>query len=479
MIFIIHTIKIIFLCLALFLLPQEALAEELPNNLKTFLKKKYPGIVFKIDNSIVIKNKILLPLIPLTKNTVKEVSIIYKIDDTNDKDVPKLLLFSNNWVFIKLIKQKDNSLSFLKTEEISPNYKNLILQGKLPGDLVVPKDLIIEDTFKSIIGTLPIQVKKLSPINSPSLALKDTDGTLYLTSPDTGKIVYADFKNLSMTQIIQTNGAPLEIAFDKTNKILYAIDFAKDKFYSIQQDKNSILSTIDLESMSSPMHIELSEDGSLIYILQSLSNELAIYKPNDISPMSKTKLPANPVSFVIIKELGQVIITLPNENKVIVLNLTDLSKFGEVVIEGGPEKLALDKTNQKLYITSRYSNIVSIYDLITKKIINTINVGETPTAITLHPDGKTLYVANGKSNTISIVNLSDFQVIETISLPIESQFPGDLKITANGKWLIVTSETTNIIPIIDLISKTVFAKLDVGATTHNICLVEKNSDVNK
>ncbi len=465
-----NTNKIIFFFLIILLFCPKVMAGELPNDLKKFLKKKYPNIVFKIDNSITIKDKTLLPLIPPSLKSTKTITIDYSILDSSDKDVPKLLLFSNGWVYVKVIKQKDNTQSILKIDEISQKYKEQILKTKLPSDLVIPKDLIIDEGFKNVVNDLPIQIKKQEAGDTKQGEIKGLNGILYLTSSDTGKILYLDLKSISMIQSVQVQGSPLDIDYDKTNKLFYIVDFAKDKLYTLKPNENTISSTFDLPSMSSPTDIELSEDGSLIYVLESLSNELAVYKTNDKTQLLMTKLP-NPTSFAVIKEYGLVAVTSANTNKLIFLNLNDLSKAHEEIIEGNPEKVVFDKINKLLYITSRNSNTISIFDLATKTMKNTIPVGETPIAIALHPSSKTIYVSNGKSNNISVIDLTTFQVIDTITLPIESQFPGDIKITPDGKFLIATSETTNTIPIIDLTSKQVIGKLDIGATTHKMYLV--------
>ena len=72
-------------------------------------------------------------------------------------------------------------------------------------------------------GVLPSYCKEIKSLN--------TDGILYLTSPDTGEIIYVDLNDLSMINHIQTTGAPWEITSDKTNMILLVTDFAKDKIY--------------------------------------------------------------------------------------------------------------------------------------------------------------------------------------------------------------------------------------------------------
>ena len=90
-------------------------------------------------------------------------------------------------------------------------------------------------------------------------------------------------------------------------------------------------------------------------------------------------------------------------------------------------------------------------------------------------------VGNGKSSSISIIDLISKKTTGTIKLPIETQFPGDIKITSDGMWLIVTSETTNKISIIDLKTNEIALKLDVDATTHSAYVINEglNFETNK
>lgn len=473
---------LIFLSLNLKVYSTETFNEtSLPNDLKDFLKNKFPGITFKIDNSFLINNETFLPLIPQFTKPVIKTEIVYLIPE---KNTPKLFLFSNDWFFVKLLKNKDGSQTIIDLSEIHEKYKEKFLKSKFPSDLVVPKNFTLKKELASLTGELQVQIidgDKISPNSEsarpsarggPAFGGQDLTGTLYLTSPDTGKIIYLDLSNLSMINQIQTIGAPWEIAFDKANKIIFVTDFAKDQIHLLKIKESQIFKSFELTLMSSPREIQLSDDGSVAYFIENLANDFTAYKTNEGKVFLKTILPPNPVSFTFLKEAELVAITCPSTNSLVFLNTKDFNIVNQIMIDGGPEKIIFDTTHNNLFIANRNGNNIAVVDISTKKIKNTIQVGETPTALALHPMGKWLYVGNGKSNTISIIDTETYQIKDIIPLPNETQFPGDLEVTQDGKYLIVTSETTSKISIIDLATKKVAVKLDVGVTTHAALILE-------
>ena len=459
----------LFLCLSF-----PAYAIDMPGSLKTFLKSKYPSIIFKIDNSFVVKNEMFLPLILTTDKDIKpplsgKIEIIYDVPDKTNKDLPRLIWFSNNWVYIKLIKQNDGSQTILDLNEINSEYKQRFLKTRFPGDLVIPKGLTLKENISDIAGELPIKILK----QEKKLPLS---GLLYLTSPDTGKIIYLELNDLSMIHEIQTMGAPWEISFNKEGKTLYVTDFAKDKIYELKPNDSSILKTIELSSMSSPVDIKVSNDGSLAYVLEALSSDFAVYQTIDSKLFSKTKLPPNPNSFAFLNKAMLIAVTSPSTNTLTFLSLENFAHKHQLMISGSPEKILSDTLGKNLYVANRSGNSVSVIDTTTMKITNTIEVGEAPTSLALSKDSKWLYVTSGKSNTISIIDTEISMVTDTISLPIETQFPGDIELSGDNMWLFVTSETTGTISVIDLTLKNIALKLDVGVPTHTALLVDRESE---
>ena len=162
-----------------------------------------------------------------------------------------------------------------------------------------------------------------------------------------------------------------------------------------------------------------------------------------------------------------------NINQLVLLNTKDFVQSGIIMLENGPEKIIAYETDNTFFISSRNGTIVYEIDPVNKMIKKSIELFEMPTSLALHPKKKLLYVGSSKSDIITIVDTESGSIIRTIKLPIETQFPSDLEITKDGKWLIVTSESTNTISIIDLVKENVAVKLNVKATTHAAVIVEE------
>ncbi len=454
---------LVFSCICLV-----AFASEPSSGLKKLLKNKFPSIDFKIDHSFVVKEDIFLPLIP---NTIKNVKKIELLDMIPDDKNPKLLLFSNDWMYVKVLKNLDGKQTIIDLQDVPAKYKELFLMSQFPEDLVVPKGLTIKKELAELVGDLPISI--IEEQKPDSHEIKDLNGFLYLTSPDTGKIIYIDLSNLSKINHIQTDGTPWNIAYDGINEMFFITDFAKDFIYEVKPMEQAISKKISLASMSGPKDIGLSNDSSTVYVVESLGNNFAVYSIQGDKYSVKTKLPINSTNLSVLKNTSFIAVSCPNENKIVLLNKNDYSLLEQIMIEGGPENLVSSGDGMIIFTVNRNSNSVSVIDVESKKIKATFQVEDTPVSIALHPNEKFLYIGNGKSNSISIIDLTLKKTIGTIELPAETQFPGNIKITNDGKWLIATSETTNKISIIDLSKNEIALKLDVGATTHSAYLINK------
>jgi len=332
--------------------------------------------------------------------------------------------------------------------------------------------------MKKIIGLISIIfILFFLPLNAHSADTKKYQfpGILFLTSPDSGKIIYVDLMDLTMVYNTPTKGTPFEIAYN--NKTLYISDFAKNKIYELMTFNPLINTSIlkfnefQLPTMSNPVLVKFFDDK--MYVLNSLSNDISVFLlPSKEHLYSAGPLP-NPIAFIFLKKTNQLAITCPSTNTLVLLNDNNFSKRKDIKIEGSPEKIVSSIDGEHAYITLRNKKAILKFNHVLGKEINEIPVGDTPVSLVESYDGKYLYVANGKSNDISIVDLSKNKVIDTINLPIETQFPGQIVLTKDGKWLIVPSETTNTVSFIDLNSKSVTVKLDVGATTHGSLIVDR------
>lgn len=455
----------------------------LSDGVKEFFKKKYPNVEFKIDNSFTVGDVIYLPLIPEKITEQKKIEIVTLVHDKNQEDFPRLIQLSNKLIFVKLLNVNDEKSTILDIELLPEAIKNDLLKTKFPSDLVVPKDFFLNKELASLKKDLNIDERVSAPIveamelqtesikkDEPVVISKTTtyklpEGLLYFTSPDSGKIAFFDLADDSMIGFIQTQGIPWAITPYKGG-ILLVSDFSKNLIYKIEFGKSEILDSINLSDISNLADIEVSEDCSLIYALDSISSQFIVYKADDLKTIVKTKLPVNPTRFLVLRELNYIVVLSPNANSITFLNSNDFSIVNKIKIESNPEAAVFNSKNRMLYVAKRTGKALSVINISTFKEVASIEVDDTPIALAVNSSGKTLYVASGKTNTINVIDTETNKVIDTILLSPETEFPGDIKIVNDDRTLIVTSETTNTVSIFDLATQEVIKKIDLGITTH-------------
>ena len=148
-------LKSILLCL-IFLLTGfvSADATQLPKEMKAFLQtqKKVPTVRF--DGVVVYNSDVTyLPIVPAYPKEVETLSIVKTYPENQSMDsLPDMVLFNNNYALLKVIKIGDGTLSI---REI-PNLPVEVKTGSLPQDIVVPRGMVLPETYANILGDVKV-----------------------------------------------------------------------------------------------------------------------------------------------------------------------------------------------------------------------------------------------------------------------------------------------------------------------------------
>ena len=82
-------------------------------------------------------------------------------------------------------------------------------------------------------------------------------------------------------------------------------------------------------------------------------------------------------------------------------------------------------------------------------MLETLKTSAGPTGLVLNDDESRLFVANAKDNTISVFDLNQHKKLDDIKLPLDVDFPGSLMLLPDRKHILVSSESTDTIGLID------------------------------
>ncbi|MBZ0187313.1 MAG: beta-propeller fold lactonase family protein [Candidatus Obscuribacterales bacterium] len=469
-------IKSFLLLLALyFLCLPAAHATKLPVALKKTIETKFPQVNIRLDGVMETKRGTLF--VPLIPNSTSEKEVV-TLKAVYPQKNPLILEFDNGWFFIKLSKSGEKLLLALP-EHLDQKTIVAIKASHLPGDLIVPLNMGVIASLKSVIGDLDVEVvdkqadseedqdefMNSSASETPVISI---NGNIFITSPATGKIIILD-KDFNKLSELQTDGTPGGMAV--CNDRLFIADQSKNRILIIDPATSKFDGQIDLLASSSPKGVTALGKGKFLYVTEAASNNVTVLEISTRKVLIRTRVRPGP---------GRIEIT-PNGYLLLVLNtqsaeLTFVStlnqrNLGSIAIGQMPSDILVTANSRTAYVSNRLSNTISVIDIGQRKVVRTVKTGEGPTGMALSADQKQLFVANAKDNSISIFNLETFENEKDIRLPLDVEFPGSIMLMPDGKQLIVTSAATDTVGVLNTETRSFDKQPQIGYTSVNVIFV--------
>ena len=427
-----------------------ALATRLPAALKAQIGTHLPQVkLFRLDGSLQTgSGDLYLPLMPPQNFQPGKTAGVEAVFPSEEN--PDLIVFSSGWSFLKVIKEGQHRTLKLP-QGLSEKAKKHILASKFPFDLLVPDAFVLPLSMKSIRGDVSVSI-----IDDLSIAKQATmseapetsgSGVIIATSPNCGKLALLDDKSFKKIDEFPTEGTPCGITY--FGGIVYVADQTKHRILQFDPSKRTFLGQIDLPTKCAPKGVAAFKQGKLLYVSESATNQVAVLELPSGRMILRTKVPAGP---------GRLAVT-PNGNYLLVLNATagvltmvntqNQRMMAAIPIGPAPGFMTVSKDSQFAYVASKGASTVSIVDLSKKSIVHKLSTGKAPTGVALNADETKLFVANAKDNTIWVFDLKTKEKVEEIKLPLDLDFPGEISLMPDGERLLVSSEATDTVGILN------------------------------
>ena len=471
--------KLVLLSLSLFLLlcltQGQALATRLPDPLKKAVQSAFPGteVRIRLDGVLQVgKEDLFVPVIPKDKvDLSSDVQLLSKIPATN----PRVLVFNNKWVFIRLIKEGDK-LIFSLPDGSPEDFKDKLLTGHLPPDLIVPQGMTTSEEYQSLIGELDIEVIKAEKQPEETVEKTETaepiekrDGTVFLTSPATGKIIVMD--GLEKSSELVTDGTPAGMTC--CNGKLYICDQTKNRILVLDPVAKKFLDPIALPPGASPKGIASMARGKFLYVCETAQNYVSVVEIESGKALMRTRVRPGPTK-VAITPSGYMLLVLNGQSgEVTFVSTLNQKAVGFVKVGELPSEVIISKNSKAAFVTNRVSNTVSIIDIANRRVARTLKVGEGPTGIALSPDEQLLFVANAKDNTIVAYKIPDYTKAKDVQLPLDVEFPSKIMFIPGTQKLLVTSAATDTVGVLDTETMEFSEQPRIGCTTDNAIWIDK------
>ncbi len=425
----------------------------MPDDLRATILKQFPLAKIRIDGSFETKTKDLyLLLIP--KDTDKKNNLPLEVEAAfPGKTDPCLLFLSNGWCYIKSQK-RDQWQTVLIPENLPENLRDKLAKLHFVADLIVPVNFALPSSLKALAGEVNIatlgeggDAKAQDSDSAKAPTPKIPHGAIFVLSPGIGKITCLEDDTFKKIAELPTEGTPSDIAYAQGK--VYIADQSKNRVLKLDPRRCQFLGQIDLPKHSAPKGIVALPDGKLFYVSESATSSIAVFEVANDHLLVRTKVLTGP-SRMAVTPNGTILLVLNVPVGAVSIISTQNQKFiGSVKVGTMPNAVVISHNSGLAYVSNRVSNTVSVIDITKHQLLQTIATGTAPTGLALDAKGTRLFIANAKDNTITAFDLKSNKKLEDIKLPIEVDFPGGLTLLPDKKHILVSSEVTDTIGILD------------------------------
>jgi len=434
-----------------------AYATKIPQNLKDGILKDFPGAKFRLDGSFETSHgELFIPIIP-AKTTHQSRSEITLQAALPSRQEPNFLVFGNAWCFVRMV-ARGRFHTIKLPADMTESFRKFVLSGKLAPDLIVPEHFMLPSSLRSIVGDLPIQLAEdalvkgiedsggVQPTKKLSKVI-NTGGSILVLSPNTGKISMLDAKTLSKIAEFSTEGTPSGLVYAQGK--IYISDQSKNRILKLDPKSRQFIGQIDLPPHSAPKGVAVLPSAKLLYVAESGTSNVSVIDTTTDKVLTRTKVTTGPARVAVTPNGSQVLVLNTPAGKLTFMSALTQKLLGVMAVGVLPNAVVISSESDKAYVSNRLSNTVSVIDLLRRTVLENLKTGAGPTGLVLNDDESRLFVANAKDNTISVFDLNEHKKLDDIKLPLDVDFPGSLLLLPDRKHILVSSESTDAIGLID------------------------------
>lgn len=476
--------------LAILCLILPAHASKLPDNLWEYIQKELPNSSQRFDSVVVVSKDVMyVPLYPAQKEEVDKIVIDYTYpQDKKLKNLPEVIIFNNNFVLLKLFKDKDGFYGITKNEDLPLKVK----LGVMPQDMLVPPGLKIPENLSLILGDLVIpsvsdstlivdkdgQETKITPLAGQVLAnelfnkgnfksLEELKGKkIYVSSNGSKFINVYDEKSANPLYELKLNALPLKIVASNISKMAVTIYYNNLNVEVLDLQNERIITQIPLEK--NPKDVILDDGKNIAYISSPEAHAIYVAEIPSGRLLKSIQVTGEPSKIALSNDKQKLAFIDRVTQKLYTLELN--GEYIEKEIGKTKNASSILYNGDFIYAISRTQNNLIVYNSLKSTVEHEIRLNTKPTdAILLN---EKIFVLCAQEGTVDIFNTKTNKIEEKIQLD-KKGFYSNLTKIPNQNNLMITGYNTNQFLILDCDKQKVTNKRDLEVQVSNLIIIDK------
>lgn len=158
-------------------------------------------------------------------------------------------------------------------------------------------------------------------------------------------------------------------------------------------------------------------------------------------------------------DTGRIFVTNERSDDISVINGMTLEVEATISVGERPRGIGLSPDRSELYIAVSEENRIVVIDPQSLKVLRKFKSGSDPETFAVHPNGN-IYISNEDDAKATVFDPADGSRVAEIPVGLE---PEGVAISPDGRHVIVTSESSNMLHVIEVPGNKVIANILVGA----------------
>ena len=321
---------------------------------------------------------------------------------------------------------------------------------------VHPVVFSISRSMLAIAGAL-LFAASAAHAGNPIFVLNSLDANVSVINPETWQV----------TQRIPTGKEPHHLYLTPDEKSVIVANAGSDSLTFIDprtaEVQRVVRGTLD------PYHLRFSPDMKWFVTVANRLNHIDIYRwdGKDLTLAKRIPSSKTPSHIWIDTKSTTAYATMQDSDELVAVDLATQTLKWRVKTGAMPADVFGTPDDKHLLVGLTGSDHVQVFDVTgpQAKLVKSIATGEGAHAFRALGDGRHVFVGNRVANT---VNKIDYVKLESVGQFKAPGGPDCMEVTADGKWLLVSSRWIKKVSVIDIATGQLVRQVKVGKSPHGI-----------